>query len=116
MRPSSFWWSRGRRAVIAAALLAVFAGVLAGCSGEGDTLTVYSGRTQSLVHPLLESFAEDTGIAIGVKYAGSSAITSTILEEGDNTPADVVFLQDPGSLGALAQAGFLEDVAGRTPR
>ncbi len=81
---------------------------LPGC-GEGDTtLTVYSGRAESLVGPLLRSFSEDTGTPIQVKYAGSSAIAGTILEEGENTPADVVFLQDPGSLGALAQAGFLE--------
>ena len=82
-------------------------GMLAACGQGDESLTVYSGRTQSLVHPLLESFSEDTGIDIRIKYAGSATIASTILEEGRNTPADVVFLQDPGSLGALSAAGFL---------
>ena len=101
-------WSCAIRLALVAALMAAVGTALPGC-GEGDTtLTVYSGRTQSLVHPLLQSFSEDTGTPIQVKYAGSSAIAATILEEGENTPADVVFLQDPGSLGALAQAGFLE--------
>ena len=77
---------------------------------EDRSLTVYSGRSQSLVHPLLESFGEQTGISIRVKYAGSASTAATLLEEGDNTPADVVFLQDPGSLGSLAAAGMLADL------
>lgn len=71
------------------------------------TLTVYSGRSQSLVHPLLEAFGEWAGVDIRVKYAGSASTAATLLEEGDNTPADVVFLQDPGSLGSLAASGML---------
>ena len=61
---------------------------------QGDrTLTVYSGRSQSLVHPLLEAFGEWAGVDIRVKYAWSSSTAATLLEEGDNTPADVVFLE-----------------------
>ena len=74
------------------------------------SLTVYSGRSQSLVHPLLEAYGEQTGVAIRVKYAGSASTAATLLEEGDNTPADVVFLQDPGSLGSLAAAGMLTEL------
>ena len=71
------------------------------------SLTVYSGRSQSLVHPLLEAFREQTGVSIKVKYAGSASTAATLLEEEDNTPADVVFLQDPGTLGSLAASGML---------
>ena len=78
------------------------------------TLTVYSGRTQTLVHPLLETFGEQTGVKIQVKYAGSASTAATLLEEGDNTPADVVFLQDPGSLGSLAAEGMLDKIPQET--
>ena len=71
------------------------------------TITIYSGRSQSLVHPLLEAFGDYTGTDIRVKYAGSASTAATLMEEGDNTPADVVFLQDPGSLGSLGAAGML---------
>ena len=81
---------------------------------EDRSLTVYSGRSQSLVHPLLEAFGESTGIDIRVKYAGSASIAATLLEEGDNTRADVVFLQDPGSLGSLAAEGMLADLPQET--
>ena len=74
------------------------------------TITVYSGRSQTLVHPLLVAFGDQTGIDIQVKYAGSSSTAATILEEGDNTPADVVFMQDPGSLGILADSGALAEI------
>ena len=78
------------------------------------TLTVYSGRSQTLVHPLLLAFGEQTGIDIRVKYAGSSSTAATLLEEGDNTPADVVFMQDPGSLGILADGGMLAPIPQET--
>ena len=78
------------------------------------TLTVYSGRSQTLVHPLLLAFGEQTGIDIRVKYAGSAATAATLLEEGDNTPADVVFMQDPGSLGILADSGMLDQIPQET--
>ncbi len=51
---------------------------------QDRSLTVYSGRSESLVHPLLEAFGERTGVSIKVKYAASAASAATILEEGDN--------------------------------
>ena len=77
---------------------------------EDRSLTVYSGRSQSLVQPLLEAFGEQTGVSIKVKYASSASTAATLLEEGDNSPADVVFLQDPGSLGSLAAQGMLVEL------
>ena len=78
------------------------------------SLTLYSGRSQSLVHPLLEAFGEQTGVSIKVKYASSASTVATLLEEGNNTPADVVFLQDPGSLGSLAAAEMLSELPQET--
>ena len=78
------------------------------------TLTVYSGRSQTLVHPLLVAFGDQTGVDIRVKYAGSSSTAATLLEEGDNTPADVVFMQDPGSLGILADSGMFTQIPQQT--
>lgn len=76
-------------------------------TGAGGELVVYSGRSENLVAPLIEQFEAATGVNIEVRYGGTAEMAATILEEGDNSPADVFFAQDAGSLGALAQAGRL---------
>lgn len=93
-------------------LLFVLAFAVAGCGGgDGDeTLTVYSGREEEIVEPLLERFEEATGIEIEVRYGDSAELAATIAEEGDNSPADVFFAQDPGSLGAVEQEGLLAEL------
>jgi iron(III) transport system substrate-binding protein len=70
-------------------------------------VTVYSGRQEILVGPLLDTFARESGINMRVRYGDSAELAATILEEGSNSPADVFFAQDAGSLGALAQRDML---------
>ncbi len=74
---------------------------------DDDILTIYSGRNESLIGPILQQFTEDTGIAVEVLYGGTSAVANQILTEGENSPADVFIAQDGGALGALAAAEML---------
>lgn len=86
-----------------------------GCAGTGEDtggekLLVYSGRSESLVGPLVERFQAETGIAVEIRYGSTAEMAATILEEGANSPADVYWAQDPGGLGALAEAGRLSQL------
>ena len=94
--------------LLAGTLLCVAA--LAGCGGGddeaangGDTgpITVYSGREEEIVEPLFERFTAETGIDVEVRYGDSAELAATIAEEGGNSPADVFFAQDAGSLGSI---------------
>ena len=73
-------------------------------AGTGD-LTLYSGRIETLVGPLIEQYAEETGVSIDTRYGGTGELAATILEEGEETPASLFFSQDAGALGLLADEG-----------
>ena len=94
--------------------------LLAGCAGgqsasqpdaaggdEQGPLVIYSGRSETLVKPVLDKLKAATGREVEVQYAGSAELAAKLLEEGDRSPADLFFSQDAGALGALKKADQL---------
>jgi len=87
------------KAIVLFGLLSI---TIVACGGaSADSLTVYSGRSKTLVGPIIDQFSQVTDIKVSVKYAGTPQLSATLLEEGTNSPADVFFAQDPGGLGAV---------------
>lgn len=86
--------------------------------GEGS-LVIYSGRSEELVGPIISQFEEEAGVDVQVRYGDTAELAAQILEEGENTPADLFFAQDPGALGALSEEGRFrqlpEQIQGLTP-
>ena len=100
-----------RRRTRAVAILLALSMLAVACgSSEPETLTVYSGRSEELIGPLLESFTEDTGIEVQVRYDSSANLALLIDEEGDRSPADVFISQSPGAVGFLAERGRLQSL------
>ena len=88
-------------------LLLAGAGLALTACGDREALTIYSGRTENLVGPLLERFSEETGTAIDVRYGDTADLALLLAEEGDRTPADVFFGQSPGAAAFLDREGLL---------
>ena len=80
------------------------------CAGGDETVTVYSGRTENLIGPILEDFTEATGIEVEVRYGKSADLALLIDEEGDRSPADLFISQSPGAVGFLAGEGHLRPI------
>jgi iron(III) transport system substrate-binding protein len=73
------------------------------------SITLYSGRGEDLVQPIIDAFVADTGIEVEVRYGNSSEMLLLIQEEGANSPADVYYSQGAGFLGILsADDGLVE--------
>jgi iron(III) transport system substrate-binding protein len=102
-------------------LTLVLAGVAAALALAGgaatapeQSLTIYSGRDEALVKPIMERFTRDTGIELKVRYASSVSLATALIEEGSNSPADVFWATEPGTLGLVAGQGLLKRLPQRT--
>jgi iron(III) transport system substrate-binding protein len=111
-------------AALVAALMML--SLVTGCSSstneqatEVSELTVYSGRSEEFIAPFFANWQATTGIKLNVRYGDSAELSAQILEEGNNSPADLFLSQDAGSLGAISQAGLFmtlpDDVAINIP-
>lgn len=111
-----------RRLIAAAAAALLPAALLTACSSDPEQapppadLTVYSGRTENLIGPIIDRFEAETGTAVDVRYGDSADLALLIEQEGDRSPADVFISQSPGAMGYLAERGLLEQVDAETLR
>ena len=73
-------------------------------------LIVYSGRSKSLVDPIIKQFEKENGIEVQVKYGNTAQLALTLMEEGEKSPADVFWAQDGGALGAISKNGLFSQL------
>jgi iron(III) transport system substrate-binding protein len=105
-----------------AALLVFAAVALGGCgfstedSGGGsdepetEGITLYSGRIPAAIGPAVDSYEAKKDLDVQVRFADTADLAATLVEEGDASPADVFFAQEPGAIAAVAEAGLLTEL------
>jgi len=77
---------------------------------DGREVTIYSGRSENLMDPVLSAFQCETGIEAKVRYDSATNLALTLAEEGDRTEADVFLSNSPGPIGFLEQRGLLGEL------
>ncbi len=76
--------------------------IASSCGGDdANSITVYSGRSDGLIQPILDRFEEESGIDVKVKYGDSADLALLVNEEAEagRAEADVYLSQSPGSIG-----------------
>lgn len=85
-----------------AATIVVSTVVASACGGDdGDSITLYSGRSDGLIQPIIDRFEDESGISVDVKYGSTADLALLISEEADagRVEADVYLSQSPGAMG-----------------
>lgn len=86
-------------------------------STEG--ITLYSGRIPGAMGGAVDAYEAASDTDVQVRFADTSDLAATLVEEGSSSPADVFFAQEPGAIGAVEEAGLLaklpRDILERVP-
>lgn len=85
-------------------LLSIFA---ISCS-DGEVVNIYSSRHYDTDQELFDNFTENTGIQINLIEGSSDELIERILNEGVNSPADIIITVDAGRLWRAQEAGVLQ--------
>jgi iron(III) transport system substrate-binding protein len=75
--------------------------------GQNGEITLYSGRKEALLKPLLEEFTQKSGIKVNVKYGKDSQLVTQLTEE-KQAAADAILVSDATLLDDLARKGKLQ--------
>ncbi len=77
---------------------------------EGE-LTIYSGRTRDQIDPLFEMIEDEyPDFDVTINQADNDDQVSQLQLEGQNSPADVFYSQDPGALSVIKDEGLSQEL------
>lgn len=83
---------------------------LASCNPE-ETLVIYTDRHYDTDDAVYDAFTVETGIDVEILSASADELIQRIKSEGDNTPADLIFLTDVGRLERAVDENILQPMA-----
>jgi len=73
-------------------------------------LTLYNGQHKEIGEAIAKAYEAKTGIHINVRKGSSNQLASQVMEEGDRSPADVIYTEESPPLNNLGEQGFLAKI------
>lgn len=77
-------------------------------AASASELTIYSGRKESAIKPVVELFERQTGIRVALKTGKTSGLANEMLQERQRPRADIFIATEAGVCEILAREGLLE--------
>jgi iron(III) transport system substrate-binding protein len=97
--------------LIAAMLFAIVISAISGTvTSQSAEVNIYSARKESLIKPLLDQFSAETGIKTNLITASADKLLTRMINEGRNTPADILITVDAGRLFRARQADIFQPI------
>lgn len=73
-------------------------------------LTLYNGQHKEIGEAIAKAYEAKTGIHINVRKGSSNQLASQVMEEGERSPADVIYTEESPPLNNLGEKGFLAKI------
>ncbi|HLR16715.1 MAG TPA: extracellular solute-binding protein [Alcanivoracaceae bacterium] len=107
--------SKLKTTLLLAAVVAVAVGVYSflqpsSTSDANQELVIYSGQHKSATLAMFDAFTEKTGIKINAREGASNELAHQIVEEGQRSPADIIYTEESTPLIMLSQRGLLAKI------
>ncbi|WP_170117242.1 iron ABC transporter substrate-binding protein [Neorhizobium alkalisoli] len=95
----------------AAALgLSILAGSVPASAQVADSITIYNAQHEGLTKEWVEAFTEETGIVVTVRNGSDLEFANQIVQEGANSPADVLLTENSPAMALVDGKGLFEQV------
>src|SRR6218665_654482 len=83
---------------------------IAAQAADTVTLTLYNGQHEATGKAVAEAFEQKTGIKVLIRKGGGGQLANQIAEEGERSPADIIYTEEAPPLVKLASQGLLAKV------
>ncbi len=91
-------------------ILGIFIFSSCGQSKDEDVINIYSHRHYKADDHLFAKFTEQTGIKVNIVQASADELMQRMVNEGENSPADILFTVDAGRLYRAQSLGLFQPI------
>ena len=95
---------------LAVSVFAMVLGTPAAMAADPVALTLYNGQHKEIGEAIAKAYEAKTGIHINIRKGSSNQLASQIIEEGDRSPADVIYTEESPPLNNLGELGLLAKI------